>query len=430
MFQFLGGGIPEVYAEWWGAQGGTGGKTNNDVYIQYALDAVQSVVYSDFTTKAPNVDNNGGRVVLAYATDYLMSGRIHMRNRVRMKGQGRYTELKCNNATWGSDTEMLYSVNGTGSQFWCRLEDMSLNANENTVLTRVIYAPAWQESCGLRDVLIEKFRCHGIVVDNGYGGAVGCRLQSIQFFPSTSIVSGRAAIYVDVPYTLGVYNLILEEISFAGTSTSTPPGIDLTGVYAKGRVRIHPRAVHAEAFDYAITLDTDASIIGGMVAAGGNATVNAVVACNSGWTGKITLDRINKGGAVYAIRSFAGGANNIYRDTEPVWGRVVYPFTPSEILVTGRNTSNGGTLDSADFGISSISRISAGLYRFNFDTTKFAPSSGTFYRVMVDIGSTQGRTSFIQAQTSTYIEIQLKDLANVAADCDFFDIFIYGRPGV
>jgi hypothetical protein len=426
--QFIGGGIPEVYAEWWGARGGTGGRTDNEVPIQYALDAVQSIVYGDFTTKAPNDDNSGGVVVLGYAADYLLSNGILLRNRARIRGQGRYSELKINNATWGGDTTLINSVNGISSQFWCRLEDLTVNANENTVITKVIYAPAWQESCGLRDVLILNFRCHGVYIDNGYGGSVGACLKQVQFFPSASIASSRAAIYIDVPYTVGVYNLLLEEISFAGWLTGSFPAIGLTGVLAKGRVRIQCRGVHIEGFDYGIQLDTNASLYG-ILSAGGNASVDDVIACNSTWTGHIDCPTINKGGAVHLVHNYAATVTDIYKTVEPVFKRVVYPHTPSEVVAYCRNTAAGGTLDSTAFGFTSIAKTGTGQYTLTFDATKFAPNGGTAFRTKVEIGSTAGRTYYVNGQTATTVLLVFKDLANAVADCDFFDVFIYGRPG-
>jgi hypothetical protein len=421
---------PEVYAEWWGARGGPSGRTDNNIPIQYALDAVQSVIDTDFTTPAPNPNNNGGAVILAYSTDYLMSGRIHLRSRARILGQGRYSELKINNATWGTDTEMVLSQNGTNSQFWCRLENLTVNANENTVITRVIYAPAWQESCGLRDVLIENFRCHGVYLDTGYGGAVGSSFKSVQFFPSQSIASAKAMIYANfTSYSVGVYNLLLDEISFAGWTTAAPPGIDLSGLFATGRVRIQCKGVFMEGVDYGITLDTDASLYG-VLGAGGNPSTNSVIACNSSWTGEIDCPRIGKGGATYLVRSFAASPTNIYRDVEPVFHRVVYPHTPSEIMAYCRNTAAGGTLDSTAFGFSSISRTGAGQYTINFDAAKFAPNGGTAYRTRVEIGSVAGSTYYVAGQTSSSISLVFKNLANVAADCDLFDVFVYGRPGL
>ena len=422
--------VPEVYAEWWGARGGPGGRTDNNIPIQHALDAVQSIIVADFTTPAPNPDNNGGAVILAYSTDYLISGRVHLRSRARILGQGRYSELKINNATWGADTEMVLSQNGTNSQFWCRLENLTLNANENTVITRVIYAPAWQESCGLRGVLLEKYRCHGVYLDQGYGGAVGSSFKSVQFFPSTSSAVGRASIYANfTTYTSGVYNLLLDEISFAGWATAAPPGIGLTGLFATGRVRVQCKGVFMEAFDYGITLDTDASLYG-VIGGGGNPSTESVVACNSTWTGEIDCQRINKGGATYLVRSFAASPTHIYRDVEPVFYRVVYPHTPSEIMAYCRNTAAGGTLDSTAFGFSSISRTGAGQYTINFNAAKFAPNGGTAYRIKVEIGSVAGRTYYIAGQTASSISLVFKDLSNVPADCDFFDVFVYGRPGL
>jgi hypothetical protein len=429
--EFGGSRVPMVYAEWWGARGGVGGRTDNNIPIQHALDAVQSVIYADFTTAAPNDDNNGGEVVLGYSADYLVSGRVHLRNRARIRGQGRFSSLTINNATWGANTEMVLSQNGTSSQFWCSLKDLTLNANENTVITRVVYAPAWQEACGLRDVLIEKFRCHGVYIDTAYGGSVGANLQQVQFFPSSSSAAARYSVYVDVPFTSGVFNLLLEEVSFGGWLTASPPAIDLGGVFAKGRVRIQCRGVHVEGYDYGVTLDTDASLYG-LLGATGNSSVNSVVACESTWTGQIDCLRINKGGAVRLVRSFAASPTNLYRDAEPLWGRVIYPHDPTQVLAYARNTAAGGTLDSNAWGFSSISRSAAGQYRLNFDTTKIIPASGTSYRVRVDISDFAGggRTYYVATQTTTHVDLVFRNSAGANTDCDSFDVCLFGRPGI
>ena len=130
------------------------------------------------------------------------------------------------------------------------------------------------------------------------------------------------------------------------------------------------------------------------------------------------------------MRSFAAGNTRIY-ELEPIFGRISYPHTPSEILGYTTNTTAGGTLSTTAYGFSGITRSGAGQYRLSFNALKFAPAAGTSYKVRVDCQNTSdGRTYYVAGQTTTYVDLVFKDASGANADCDTFDVFLYGRPGV
>jgi len=429
--QFVNSGTPEVYVEWWGAEGGTGGRTDNEVPIQWAIDSVQSVIYADFTTKAPNADNNGGVVKFGKAAEYLCSGRIHTRNNVVLRGLGQFTVLKANAGTWGSDTELWLSQNGSASQFGCRAEMMQFNSSYITGV-RTIYAPAWQQNCGLRDCIVTGFKATGLKFDNAYGGSVGWEIENTLFsYTVASASNATKCIDIDIDgiYTVGWMNVTLDNVQFESDATTLTGVVDQMGLSVKGRVKVNASAIHMEGVAYGIVLDKDASLYGQMISPSGNNSVKEVIQVLSTWTGKIDVTGVTKAGATYLLNSYISGATKLYRDVDPIFGRIVYPNDPTEVLAYAKNTTNAGSLDSTAFGFSGITRNGAGDYTLTYDATKFAPITGTHVRELVSIGTTTGRTYYVSAYATGSIRLIFKDLSAVSTDTDTFEVRMYGKPG-
>lgn len=424
--EFSGAGIPEVFVEWWGANAT---RNDNNIPIQHAIDAVQSLIYADFTTTAPNADNSGGVVRFGYAQDYRCTGRIHTRNNVLLKGKGQFTRLMAYAVGWGAHTELWLSANGVVSQYGCRAEDMTFNAG-GIVGVRAIYAPAWQQSCGLRDVYIQNFFAVGLQFDNGYGGSVGFSLVNVDFTPAVGASAGVKCIAASVPYTAGWLNVILDNVQFGSGFESMVGIADQVGIEATGRIRVLARALHSEGTAYAVALYGAAGLYGDGIAAGGNPSTKAVVLCDAAWTGRIDVAGLDIGGAQKLVWSFAASPTHLYRDVAPIFGRVMYPHTPSEVMASARNTSNAGTLESTAFGFASITRTGAGAYTLTFSAAFSSPSGGTAFRTRVEPGSVAGRTCYVVTQTATTVLLQFLDLGGAAADCGLFDVYVSGRPGL
>ncbi len=430
--QFVNKGTPEVFVEWWGARGGTGGLTNNDVPIQHAIDAVQSVIGTDFISKAPDANNSGGVVKFGRAAQYLCSGRIHTRSGVVLKGLGQFTVLKANPETWGTDTELWLSQNGTKSQFGCRAEMMKFDSSYIDGV-RTIYAPAWQQNCGLRDCFVTGFKDIGLRVDSGYGGSVGWEITNTQFYYNVEQVTNKVkCIDVDIEgsYSVGWMSVTLNNVQFESGATTLDGVTNQTGISAKGRVKLSVNAVYMEGVAYGIALDTDACLFGQVISAGGNSSVREVIQCQNTWAGKIDVSGATKAGAQYLLTSYALGATQLYRDVEPIFGRIIYPNSPSEVLALCRSTgANLAILDAASQGFSAITRTRQGTYDCVFDTSKFSPLNGAHYWVRVMPGGSAVRHAEVKVQTAAKVTIVFRDADAVLQDCDFFVVEIIGRPG-
>ena len=430
--QFVKTGTPEVYVEWWGARAGTGGLTNNDVPIQHAIDAVQSVIGADFISKAPDANNNGGVVKFGRAAEYLCSGRIHTRSGVVLRGLGQFTVLKANPETWGIDTELWLSQNGTRSQFGCRAEMIKFDSSYIDGV-KTIYAPAWQQNCGLRDCFVTGFKDTGLRVDNGYGGSVGWDIENTQFYYNVDLVTNKVkCIDVDIEgsYAVGWMSVTLNNVQFESGATTLEGVSNQTGISVKGRVKLSVNAVYMEGVAYGIALDTDACLYGQVILAGGNNSVREVIQCKNTWAGKIDVSGATKAGAQYLLTSYVPGATQLYRDVEPIFGRIVYPNSPSEVLAICRNTgANPAILDAASEGFSKITRTRQGTYDCDFDTSKFSPLNGAHYWVGVMPGGSAMRHAEVMVQSAAKITIAFRDMEGSYQDCDFFVAEIIGRPG-
>lgn len=423
-------GAGEVWVEWWGARPEPSGRTDNQIPIQYAIDACGSVISAPSNMgPAPNANGNGGIVRFASSNSYKVSGRIQLRNRTIVRGNGGYApELLLNNATWNGDTEMVLSQNGTQSQFWCRLEDMVINANGLSTMNRVVYAPAWQESCGMRDVLIRNFYNTGLLVDSFYGGSVGIALKGVQFFPWATPGNFVRALEVSSPASIARQHIILDEVSFAGITSAAPPGINAIGIKATGRVEIDCRGTFVEGYDIGVALFGGSSLFGNFTGPG-NPSVSDLIQTDGAWTGIIDAI-VTKGSAVNLLNSFTGGLNRIYRDVEPLGRRIIYPHTPMQVLASGTVTGGAGTPSlSVSQAITAVSKTSTGIYRLTFDTTIFKPSSANQYRIRIANQSIVGSTWYNNGGTTTYVEVAFRNLAGTLADVTDFDFEIYARPG-
>lgn len=423
-------GAGTVWAEWWGARASPNGRTDNEVPIQHAVDACGSAFTTPPFTVAPNADGKGGVIRFASTSDYLMSGRVHVRNRTILRGNGRYTRFKANAGTWGASTEMFLFQNGASSQFWCRIEDATVDGSNLAALTRLIYAPAWQESCGLRDVLVEGFYRRGIFVDSFSGGAVGFTLKQTQFFPAAAPNNPCTALEIDSPFIGSYPHILLEDITFAGQASGTPPGVNLTGLRATGRMKIQCRGVFVEAYDAGISLQTEAELYGD-ITAGGNPTTGELINTGPSWAGNIDVNA-NKGGATYLLRNYRGGASQIFRDARPYDGRVVYPMRAGHVLASDyvNNGTGTPTLRSGANGFSSVTKPGTGLYELVFDPVKLKPTAVSEITVDVTIPDNLGvRRWYVTSYATDRVRIQITDATGTGLDANTFVVKIVGRDG-
>lgn len=418
--QFSGQGIPEVFAEWWGAKS-DGIKTDNQIPIQQACDSVQTFYTAAPFTTALNGDNQGGVVRLGFSGIYLVSGVVKVTNRCVIRGLGVTSVIQANPATW-SGTTMFHFQMGTNPQFFCRLESLALNAGNINAITQVVYAPAWQESCGMRDVLVINFRNLGLLLDNGYGGSVGCVLRDVQFMAADA-APDPYCIYADFStYVVGWYNLVIEGASlFCGSSTVSAGRC----ISAKGRIRIDFRHLHVGSCNRGVHLETNATLVGTTL--GADNFTKQLIVYNTDWTGYIDVSAVRKGFSTHIlIRSDENWT--IHKDFEPIFGRLRYPHSSGETVAFSSVTNGLTTPTQSARGFSAITKVSTGLYRLTFDPAMWSASAGSAYGVRVSPSGVAGLVDFVQTKAPSFVEIQFKDTTGAIADCSDFTVEIYGSP--
>lgn len=137
-----------------------------------------------------------------------------------------------------------------------------------------------------------------------------------------------------------------------------------------------------------------------------------------------------KAGAQFLLASYVPDAAQLYRDVEPIFGRIIYPNSPSQVLALCRNTSaNPAMLDAASQGFLAIVRTRLGIYDCVFDTSKFSPLNGTHYWVRVLPGGSKMRHAEVILQSAAKATIAFRDVEGSYQDCDSFVAEIIGRPG-
>ena len=173
-----------------------------------------------------------------------------MKEGVTLKGvTNRGTNLRVS-ASWADAFDHLVLFQDaatTTSMFNARLEDMSVNGESDAFVTRLIWARAWNEHCGLKNVIVKDFMKDGLELSNYYGGAATSELNQVEFFVSSSATDANQAgiRLVDPGFTVAWHQFLASHVVFAGNITNGKTS--LISITADGRTRvINKGGLHAE----------------------------------------------------------------------------------------------------------------------------------------------------------------------------------------
>jgi hypothetical protein len=221
--------------------GATGNGTTDDT------GAINAAIAAAAAGVAPS--GSQGAVVYFPTGVYEISSTIVLPNRVALhgpNGRGAIVQaLNCQKITCAAGQASftgLYmfhaynEVNGQmSSMFGSRIQDMELDFNDLAIQnSAIIWADAWQETCGLERVVLYRFTQFGLVIANGYGGAAYLPLKDIEVFGSAS--GSLVGIKVGSIGVFGGFILSIDGGSFAGGGNAQLPiGIELQDtLVAKG----------------------------------------------------------------------------------------------------------------------------------------------------------------------------------------------------
>lgn len=465
-----------VWAEWWGALGDLT-KTNNEIPINQAIDALSVIVGGSY----------GGKVRLSRGGFYI-SGVINLPDNIDLVGEGKFfTAIRANSGTW-SGTNMIKVASGTSSTFSNQVRDLRLTASNVGSITAVIYAPAWQQKGGTDGVYIENFRTYGIQLDTGYGGATQIMLRRTEIFAAPNAFNGSSCIYADFSnYLVGWYSLMLEQVQcgsalYAFTFTATVSGgatsatlsaawpyesgawnvafsnglyrlVTLTngattatwsgglsssatasanaispfinGVIVKGNVILNVNDYHVENAGNGIVLQTTSRLTGAVVKPDGNNTVQNLINCSSTWTGNIDCSMVKKAGATNYITD----SNRAYAiaNIEPYDDRLQWPPNPDKAICSGLVT--GGATPSFAWQRGSITmtvaRQAAGQQRITFSS---AFPGYLYYDVVAVSNDVNAPKTQVVNFSNSQFDVYTRTDGNVAADSASFTVKIFARP--
>ncbi|WP_420997591.1 glycosyl hydrolase family 28-related protein [Cupriavidus sp. 30B13] len=406
--------MTEAWGEWWGAKGDAV-KTNNEVPIQQALTAVGATA-----TGGTGVAN--GRVRLGRGW-FLLSGGINIPNYVSLVGnQKGYTVLKANPATWSGNL-MFNATNGGQPMFDSRIENMRISASNITAITYFVYSTAWQESCGLRNVLMLDFMNSGLYYEVGDGGAAVLMVEDCEIFPANAS-TGSNGIFITNDFTQAWMNLHLVRTTI-GTGAASPTNI--SGVKASGRVNVVCDALHFEGVTNGFVLSTAASVNGAGV--NGGANMAAVFNIAGGWTGSLAITGCRLGAANAMIVDTA--RPYIFAASEPQDGRVTWPLDGSRPFAVGYVQGGAtpafvfqrGMLVGSPF--SSLTRTGTGIYRLQLAASM---DSATSYYVVLT--SMDPNTPMINCdpQTATVFNVDTRNASAALTDSAGFMVAVYHNP--
>ncbi|WP_144223477.1 hypothetical protein [Mesorhizobium amorphae] len=209
-------------------------------------------------------------------------GTLELTNRVAVRGpNGRAAWIRPKPGF--SAQYLVHSQNGSTSQFAVRLENMFLDARGFS-LTAVVYAEAWQENCGMRNVLVYMggVTRWGVHIANGYGGATHTVLEDCEIF-SESTHAQRTGLRVSQITSTGAFKLIVRGgLSIAGDQAAQ--GKNLVNCIEIINDSLIADALHFEYFQNGVSKDgagvLDVGVITGSENEGG--TLVSLASTNTG----------------------------------------------------------------------------------------------------------------------------------------------------
>jgi hypothetical protein len=327
---------------------------------------------------------------------YLISSTITMPNRVGLVGDNnRGTIIKPHSSFAAS--YMFNAVNGTSSMFGSYLRDMYIDARGKN-MTAVVWAQAWQETCGMQRVVVQfdGTTNYGVLISDGYGGAAMTSIVDCEVF-SNSTFASAAGIQVNQISVIGGFVLTVRNCTISGTTTNVLPyGVRLANDSCDIAV------YHGEYVTSMLSCNGVGAIRAASLTGSSSGTVN-LVTMESTFTGKMALENLHPNGASGQIinddatsRDIAAseGKINNFSYGSPFVSAYVSAQIPN---VTGNSTTYDIVFDTELADYTSNYNNTTGVFT--------APLTGKYLIVTnVKIGVPSGVTTYTaQIATSSYL---------------------------
>lgn len=380
------------------------GTTDDATAIQAAIDHA-----------AATVNGASGAVVFFPTGTYLIGAQINLPNRVGLQGaNGRGVVIKLHASF--ADSYMMVAENGTSSMFGSWVRDIYIDGRGKN-LTALVWAKAWQETCGMERVLLhfDGTTANGLLLTDGYGGAAYLPLRDIEIFANSTNVNA-AGIKVDTISLVGGFILSIDGITIAGDATNKLPiGIRMVNdsLVVKG--------CHGEYISDAMVAMDGAGSLSADTLTGSSADVVDMVVYGGSAAGRVNLRNMIPNGAT----------GNIFKDNKtgrhiPVAVGMLAEFTyqPSAFLATLSADLENKTGNGTEYTVLFNNEVHDYLGEYNPATGQFtATRAGRYlFHVAVKLAvPAGGADTVIRLDTSNRsYEIFRGSVANVVSSATQF----------
>lgn len=258
----------DVEAKWFGVS--TSLTTSCHRQLQKAIDYCHNVLL-------------GGDVILENGT-YSIDSTVDMRNRTSLRGKGRSTTLSLL-PNFKNNYAFVFK-NGTSSMFNSKLQNLDIKGNGVSTISDIIYAPSWNEQCGLQNVVIRDVANKALFVDNFHGGTASFSLINVEIFVNSTSIN---AIDFDSP-NINKPNILLSEVTITGKNNNQT-GLSLI---KSNNCNLIFNAVHFELAENGILMKGTTNATGNGLT-GSSSSVQNLIVYDSLSTGSIFLNSVNKG---------------------------------------------------------------------------------------------------------------------------------------
>lgn len=337
----------------------------------------------------------------------------------------------------GSAAAATANMTTPSARFNNRLIGFDINCNNAAAVDRAIYAPSWNEKCGLYDVLMRNVPFIALEADEFHGGSSGWSIEHCEFmFAATAIKGFRLAGKGRTGTLISNRPQIkMNNVSIVGGAA---PAFDATdGFVAIENDNVHLQlggAVHIEKAWAAVTVANKATLSGfGLTGSNDGGRVKELVVRGSDHTGQIDIGDTYPGsasGARSLLDLKAGMAL-----TSAVGGRIQVPSLPGAAWATGHFTMTGTAIDASPAlqGLSGITRISTGYFEATHSDAFAGGTSNPNYYVGGEISDATA-CYLVQEpseRTSTTFRFKVyRHSDNTLFDPASVSVSVYRKPGL
>lgn len=275
------------------------------------------------------------------------------------------------------DSDPLKLFNGPdypSSQFQQRLIGFDINCNSAPNIKSVIYAPSWNEKCGLSHCIMRNIPAKAFLANEFHGGSAGYQLldNCELFFDSTATIGidliGKRR---DGTLILNKPIITINNTSIVGGVASTP---DTTNGFIMFNVdNVHLNlcgGVHLEKAWIGFYLSNGATLTGsGLTGSDNGGRIKEIVARAANHTGFIDLSGIENGSSS-GTRVLFDEKTGIHA-SEPLLGSLQVPSRPGSAWASGSFQTSGGEIIGTPELIRclSVTREANGYYRVVFSNS-------------------------------------------------------------